>query len=164
MEKALLRVLTRAGGEAIKAMRVASSRSVRQRKRFKVARVNAALPIFYPRKKGTIEDLAWTMKVQGKPVPVADFGPRQSRKGVTVGINAGKRVLIKGAFIARMKNGHVGVFQRAFRGAPRTPIREAFTTRISDVFKDNGMVPAVQARTQTVFARAFERLMRMEKL
>lgn len=162
VERALTRALTRAGGEAVRAMKVAASRSVRQRKRFKVKRVNEALPLFFPRGKQEINDLVWRMGVSSKLVPIVEFPHSQTRRGVSVGVNAGKRTLIKGAFIARMKSGHVGVFRRAFKGAPRLPIKEAFTTRVSDVFEDNGMVPAVYARTQSVFQRAFDRLLKLE--
>lgn len=54
----------------------------------------------------------------------------------------------------------MGIFVR--KGAKRLPIEEKFTTRISDVFTDFGMVPAVHARAQAVFTKTFERLLPIE--
>jgi hypothetical protein len=131
LEKALERALKKAGSNAIRDMQAASTREVRRRKRFKIARVKKSLALTYP--KGTkINSLVWRMDVRGTVVPVASMQYRQTKKGVSVAINQGRRKLIKGAFEARMKSGHVGIFTRAFRGAPRLPIREAFTTKISD--------------------------------
>lgn len=42
------------------------------------------------------------------------------------------------------------------------PFRELFTTRISDVFGDNGMVPAVHQRAQNMFSSSFSRLLPLE--
>ncbi len=159
LDKALARALKKAGSNAIRGMKSASTRSVRQRKSFKVARVNKALTLTYP-KGNRIDDLVWRMHVSSDPVPVASLPHRQTRRGVTVKINQGKRKLIKGAFVARMSSGHKGVFQRTSKKS--LPIREAFTTRITDVFKDEGMIPAVQARAQRDFRGAFARLFAME--
>lgn len=158
--KGLQRALSRAGSDAIRAIRVESNRYARARKRFKVARVNAALPLTFPRGAKSIEDLVWTMRVRGEVVPVASFPHRQTRQGVRVEINTGKTVLIRSAFLATMRSGHKGVFRRA--GKARLPINELFTTRISDVFKDAGMVPSTLARGQAVFAATFARLLPVE--
>lgn len=161
VEKAVVRALSKAGGDALRAMKTASSRALRQRKRFKAGRVSKALPIFYPQNKQDISQLVWTMQVSGRPVPLIEFPHRQTKRGVTVSVNAGRSPqLVKGAFIARMKSGHEGIFRR--RGEKRLPIDEAFSTRISDVFEDSGMVPAVFARTQQVFRSSFDRLLPLE--
>lgn len=47
----------------------------------------------------------------GRPIGVISFGARKRRDGVSVNI-MGKRKVIKSAFIAKMKSGHVGVFAR----------------------------------------------------
>ncbi len=183
VESALLKALTKSGNDAARAMKAASGRSVRQRKRLKVARVNNGLPLLFPKASKDIGRLEWVMKIEGNAVPIADYPHSQTRKGVTVGVNNAGRKLIAGAFIATMRSGHRGVFVRAKSGAfgpmtkkqikrsksklgffrvARLPIEEVFTTRISDVFNDSGMVPAVQARTQSVFAASFGRLLPIE--
>ncbi len=173
VRSAVARALKKAGGDAIRAMRVESSRTIRERKRFKVRTVNTALVLDFPR-GNNIDQLEWKMRVRGQIVPVVDFPHRQigsriiGRKGrkerasggVRVEINRGRPVLIRSAFVATMRSGHTGVFLR--KGAARLPIRELFTTRVSDVFGDTGMVPNVQARTQDVFKSAFARLLPLE--
>lgn len=162
VEKAAFRALKKAGTSAARAMLAASNRSVRFRKRFKVADVKKALPVTYPKSgRKDIESLVWTMRVSGKAFPLAAFPYRETRKGVIVRVNKGKGQLVKGVFVATMASGHVGIFKRV-KGQGRLPIREAYTTRISDVFDDAGMIPAVQARTQAVFSRDFERLFPLE--
>lgn len=158
--RALTRALAKAGTDAIRQLKSTSNKTVRQRKRFKVARVNKALPVYYPQNKSDISRLVWRMDVSGAPVPLAEFPYRQTRKGVSVAVNTGKRVMVKGAFVARMKSGHVGIYHR--RGKARLPIDEAFTTRVSDVFNDSGMIPELQAKTNAVFRNSFGRLLPVE--
>lgn len=141
-------------------MKAESSRLVRARKKFKVAKVNQSLPLTFPSAGAPIHRLVWRMDVSGQTMPLSAFPARQTRKGVVVQVNAGSPKLFKSAFLATMKSGHTGVFYR--QGAARLPIDEAFSTRISDVFHDEGMIPAVQARAQSVFASAFARLLPQE--
>lgn len=159
LERALVATLSKSGRDAIRALKAESSRVVRARKRLKVKRVNAALPLTFPKGRD-ISDLVWRMDVSGEAVRVVDYPHRQTRKGVSVAINVGKRKLIKGAFLATMKSGHRGVFKR--EGKARLPIDELFSTRVSDVFGDAGMIPAVQERAQLVFSQTFDRVLPLE--
>ena len=147
LEKALAKATT----SAARALRAAATKNVRQRKRFKVSKLKKSLPL------RRVNAQEWRMDVSGEPMPVAAFPHRQTAKGVSVAINQGQRKLIKSAFVATMKSGHRGVFRRVGKG--RLPIEELFTTRVSDVFNDNGMLPFVLARTQDVFRSTLERLM-----
>lgn len=160
IEKALVRAVSRAGGDALRALRTESSKLIRGKKRFKASRVNKSLPLMFPRGAKDLGALEWRMKVSGKPVPVAEFPHSQTKKGVSVGINVGKRTVIKSAFIATLKSGHEGVFRRV--GRSRLPIREAFTTRVSDVFQDADVIPGAQAKAQEKFKSAFSRLLAIE--
>jgi hypothetical protein len=159
LETALTRSLGKAGSDAARAMKAASGKTVRERKRLKVARVNKALPLTFPKVKD-ISSLVWRMDVSGSPIPAVDYPHRQTRRGVSVEINTGKRSLIRGAFVATMRSGHTGIFRR--RGKSRLPIDEVFTSKIADVFRDSGMIPAVHARTRAVFKGAFDRLLPLE--
>lgn len=47
------------------------------------------------------------------------------RGGIKVMVTRGKRKMIKGAFVARMESGHVGVFRRGEKGK-RLPIEELY--------------------------------------
>ena len=60
-------------------------------------------------------DLEATITVKGAGFPMSAFQPRRLRNGVSVLIK-GKRIMIPGAFLATMKNGHQGVFARGAYG------------------------------------------------
>lgn len=160
VEAAIIRAVSKAGGDAIRAMKADSSRKVRERKRLKLSTVNKSLPIRFPTGKRDLHSMVWRMDVSGRPIPVAEFPHRQVRKGVSAEITKGRRKLIKGAFTATLRSGHAGVFRR--RGKARLPIDEAFTTRVSDVFRDPGFIPQVHARTAAVLNAALARLLPVE--
>ena len=159
VERALANTLSKAGGDAARAGRAESSRKIRERKSMKAGAVGKALPLTFPGTK-EIARLAWRMDVSGALVPVSAYPHRQTRKGVSVAINKGSRSLIRSAFVVTLKSGHKGVFLR--KGDARLPIKEAFTTRVSDVFMDGGFIPAVQARQQRAFSATFTRVLPLE--
>jgi hypothetical protein len=159
VESALAAALSKAGGDAIRSTAAESNRMVRRWKRMKVAALKKALPLTFPGTK-EIARLAWRMDVSGALVPVSAYPLRQTRKGISVAINTGARSFIRSAFVATMRSGHRGVFLRDGKG--RLPIKEAFTTRVSDVFRDEGFIPAVHAKAAKTFASSFARLMPLE--
>lgn len=159
VERGLASALSKAGGDAARAMAAESNRGIRSRKRMKIAALKKALPLTFPRTKEIVR-LAWRMDVSGALVPVSAFPLRQTRKGISVAINTGARSFIKSAFVATMKSGHRGVFLRS--GKKRLPIKEAFTTRVVDVFEDAGFIPRVQGRTVKVFDSSFARVLPLE--
>lgn len=160
LERALTKAISWAGRDAIRAVRSAGSKGVRARKRMKAGRVNASLVLTFPRGAKHIDDMAWRMDVSGKPIPLVDFPNRQTKKGVSVAVNRGRRVLVLSAFRATMKSGHVGIFKR--RDKKRLPIDELFSTRVSDVFLDGGFVPSLVERGQLVFGKTFDRVLPLE--
>ena len=180
LERALVRTLSMAGGDAIRAARVTSSRNVRDKKKMKVARVNRGLKLVLPRGARAIDSLEWRVDVGGAMVPIASFSflsfgariqGRAGRKerssgGISAAINVGSRSKISSAFSLTLRSGHEGVFLRTGakvgpKGGQR-PFRELFTTRISDVFKDQDTAPTALIRAQTVFASSFARLLPLE--
>lgn len=69
-------------------------------------------------------NLEATITVKGAGYPLSAFAPRQTKRGVSAKIK-GVRHLFPGTFMARMPNGHVGVFARgAYAGKGATAIRE----------------------------------------
>lgn len=178
-EAAVVRAVSKAGGDALRFLRAGSSRLIRSRKRFKVSRVNKAMTLRYPRGVRSIEELVWHMDVKDSAMPIADLPNRQVRRGVSVAVNTSGRKLLAQAFIARMKSGHTGVFLRAEGGGigpltkrqtklgqrlrvGRLPIQEVFTSRISDVFADDGFLGFVGGGVSDKFAEAFGRLLPLE--
>lgn len=160
-ESALVRAVAKAGGDGLRALRVAGSRRVRERKRVKVSRVNASLPLAFPRRKKELYDLVWRMGVSARPIPLIDFPHRQTKKGVSVSVDVGKGPrLIKSGFIATMRSGHVGIFTRV--GKQRLPIREGFGTRLTGVFRDQGNVSFVLGQARETFAKSLDRILPLE--
>lgn len=173
-DAAAMAAARKAGVSAVRKGRAAGSRAIRERKAMKVAHVNKAIDIVYPRDKQT---LLWRVKASGAYVPVSAFPHRQTkgpgrdtssgkftkakkvrggRGGVYVTINKGQRVLIRGAFIATMKSGHTGVFKRRDKHK-RLPIREAYTTTVADAFRD--AIPRVVEVMRTEFSTTFARVL-----
>lgn len=158
---AVTRAARKAGSSAIRAVRVESTRAVRARKQIRVRAVRNALTVSRAPAAGTaLENLEWKMFAKDVGTRISDYPFRQTRAGVSVGINAGARSLIKSAFVATMKSGHTGVFKR--EGTARLGIKELFTTRVADVFRDSGMMPKVEARATAEFSSTFDRVLPME--
>lgn len=158
----IMRAALRAGSDAIKAGRAESVRKIRERRAMKAGAVRDAITLQFPT-SGEGGALLWSINVSSKPARVADYPYRQTRQGVSVQIKTSGRSLIRGAFVATMpKSGHTGVFYRTGefgrRGNPKLEkIDEAFTTRVSDVFRDAGFIEAVLDRTKAVFRSTYAR-------
>lgn len=120
--------------------------------------------------RGTIASstrLEATLTAKGAGFPLYVFDPRQTRNGVSVMVK-GRRIVILRAFIARMKNGHVGVFARGAYGGKsgkrlrpaghgtsgfqfakgRTPINELYTLSPPDAFGNPDVIRAMNDRVQ----------------
>lgn len=88
------------------------------------------------------------------PDPSAIMGGKTSG-GVSVLIDGAKHQF-KNAFVAQMKNGHKGIFQRDGRG--RLGIHELFTSSIPQMTEDqkqNRIPPKLAEEAQQVFENAF---------
>jgi hypothetical protein len=160
VERALTRALGLAGNQALRWMQKDSISAVRARKLLREQVVKDGLPLVFPGRKATIRAMAWVMKVSGEPMAISRYPHIQTKRGVSFRINTqGGTKRIKSAFTARMRSGHEGVFLR--KGKGRLPIQELWTSRISDVMKDQGTIPAIEAKAyakmQTVFAKGLER-------
>jgi hypothetical protein len=155
-EKALSRALRLAGNAALKVMASESESHVVGRKLIDRARVRGGLDLVFPGSKEAISSLVWTERVSGEAMPLAHFPFIATGQGVRVRVNtSGGWGVLPHAFAARMKNGHLGVFQR--KGKERKPIREMWTTKISDAMSDEGAVETVQGRAMGMFTDTFDR-------
>lgn len=159
LKGALKRALRKAGASALRDMRSEATKRVRARKRIKVSYVRAAMTLRRPR-GGDIAAMAWAVDVSGKPVPLVAYPHRQTKKGVSVEVNKGKRTLLKGAFVATMKSGHRGVFRR--KGTARLPIEELRGSRPVDALLHKGEADAVAARGGATFEATFARVLPLE--
>lgn len=116
----------------------------------KVGRVKQAINI----EKASAGRLVARIVARGARIPLVDFGARgpEPSRGRGKGVSAklpGGRGRYPTAFLARMKSGHRGVFQRV--GTQRTPIYELFGPSIVKVFEKH--VPLGEARRSDVLVK-----------
>lgn len=159
MKAALKRALKKAGATALRDMRAEASKRVRERKRIKGAYIRQALTLRRP-KGGDISSMEWAVDVSGGAVPLVAYPHRQTKKGVSVEVNRGKRTLLAGSFVATMKSGHVGVFRR--RGKARLPIEELRGSRPLDALLHRGEAEGVAARGGASFTATLVRVLPLE--
>jgi hypothetical protein len=104
--------------------------------------------------------MAWAVRVSGEPVPLVAYPHRQTKQGVTVEVNRGKRTLVKGSFVATMQSGHEGIFRR--RGKARLPIEELRGSRPVDALLHEGEAQGVADRGSKSFGATFNRVLPLE--
>lgn len=158
LQRALMAALKKAGGDGIRAARAEAKRRTRERVRIRAGYLaDKALPLTFPRGATTVEGLEWVMRVSGRPVPLGEYPRRQTRKGVSVEVVKGRRMLIQHAFLATAKTGRKAVFLRP--SSARYPMGHRLGLGVADSMKD-GLTPtaALQlglARMNSAFARLF---------
>jgi hypothetical protein len=154
--KAIKAATRKAGATALRDMRAEASKRIRKRKRLKASTVREAIRL--RKRDGAVPEFA--IDFSGKGVPLRDYPNRQTKKGVSVEVNRGKRTLVKSAFQATMTSGHRGVFRRDQKA--RLPISELFGSRPVDAMLHQGESEAVAERGRTSFAETFERVLPLE--
>ncbi len=159
LKAALKRALRKAGATALRDMRSEASKRIRARKRIKPSYIKRALSLRRP-KGGDIAGMAWAVDVSGEAVPLVAYPHRQTKKGVSVEVNRGKRTLVKGSFLATLKSGHAGVFKR--KGAARLPIAELRGSRPVDALLHEGEAQGVADRGGQSFGETFARVLPLE--
>jgi hypothetical protein len=158
---AMGRAAKKAGATAVRDMRAEATKRIRSRKRLKMGIIRNAIALIKPRGAHSILDMGWGLNVRGTVVPLIAYPHRQTRKGVSVAVNVGKRTLVQGAFIATMpKSGHKGIWRRA--GKSRLPIVELYGSRPVDALLHQGESEGVLERGKRTFDAAFKRLLPIE--
>lgn len=148
------RAIVRSLNRAVAASNTEAGRVVREELNLKLADVKDVISV----RKASSQGLTASLVISPKPAPLIDFAARQTAKGVTVKVKRqGGRVLVRNAFIAKMKSGHVGVFTRGLLGggySKRLPIRELFSTSVRQLFKRASAVKRVTVRAAEAFNAA----------
>ena len=133
--KTATRTLNRTADKA----RVAASRTVRETYNIKAGDLNKSVKTT----KASISKLETLLTITGKPVALMAFAARQTLKGVTYKIlKAGGRVRLPHAFIATMKSGHIGVFER--RTDKSLPIAERKFISMPSVWGSKAVMSVVE--------------------
>lgn len=89
-------------------VRAEATRQIRGRYNLKAGTVREQLRI----ERANRNRLTSAVVASGAPIPLYEFGARQTQKGVTVAVKKGQRKLVRGVFIAKMPSGKIGVFGR----------------------------------------------------
>lgn len=146
------RAIVRALNRAVDAGKTEAVKLTREELNLKAADVRESISV---RKAGASLARA-EIVIAPKPVPLIDYGARQTKTGVTVKVKrGGGRSLVRHAFVATMRSGHRGVFSRTPKGggaaSRRLPIRELFSTSVRQLFKRRSAVDRVTKRAAEAF-------------
>lgn len=116
-------------------------------------------------KRATQANMEVRLKATGKPITLINYGARQTKSGVTVTVKGG-RTILRHAFIAKMGNGHTGVFERIGAARlgkkvmingklrrPNTPIEEKYGPSIPDSLANTAVNKVLMKRIQDALPR-----------
>lgn len=160
IQRAVFQAVKKAGGDALRHLRAETKRQVRSRVAIRAGYLAAsALPLRFATGR-TVEELVWVMRVSGREVPLGEYPRRQTKKGVNVEVQRGRRMLLKGAFLAKSRSGRQSVFLRPSKF--RYPMGHRLGLNVVDSMAD-GQIPAgALGEAGKVFGYAFERLFPLE--
>lgn len=159
LRSACVRTLRKAGATALRDMRSEANKRIRTRKRIAGKYIARSLRIRRPTGSDP-STMSWHVELDGSPVPLVAYPHRQTKRGVSVEVNRGKRTIVKGAFLAVMSSGHEGVYKR--EGKKRLPIRELLGSRPVDALLHQGEADAVGKRGARSLTETFRRLFPVE--
>lgn len=164
VSRVMTKGLTWGGRDALRGLASGAQRVVRDRKALAVKRVKGALKTTHPRTGASLPQMVWVLRASGAPVAMSDYPhkdtQRTSRKGVWVTVNKGVRKQLRHAFEVRLRSGHVGIFERSGAGGARLPIKELFTSRVSEPVGD--AAPELLQKAQETFTRTWARVLKAE--
>lgn len=160
VERAVFQALKKAGGDALRRLRAETKRQVRARVAIRAGYLAAsALPLRFATGR-RVDELVWVMRVSGKEVPLGEYPRRATKKGVSVEVQRGRRVLLKKAFLARAKSGRQSVFLRPSKF--RYPMGHRLGLSAADTMADGKIPAAALGEAGKVLGAGFERLFPLE--
>lgn len=154
-KQAGVRALNRTMGMA----KTAGKREMVRQYSFRSAKVESTLIVV----KASPQRVEAAVRSRGFRTRLIDMTARQVKRGVTVRIS-NRRKLIRGAFIAKMKSGHVGVFARepgmqmGKRGKPikNRKIKELYTIAIPEAFGSQEVIDSMRQTFRDKFMARFK--------
>ncbi|MBR7961236.1 phage tail protein [Burkholderia vietnamiensis] len=122
---------------------------------------SSAIKSSFSVQKASRGKLVAVLKSTGRPVALINYGARQGKNGVSVQVKAGRTVL-RHAFIATMRNGHKGVFERTGRAHKKVmrngkavrsglPIKELFGPSIPQSLANDAVQKALMKKIREKF-------------
>lgn len=154
------RTITTALNKTITSLRTQTRREIQQRIKLKGQVINRGLKINRAQhKKFATQTPQASLTVNHNPVPLIHYQARQTkRKGISVNVKGQRKYLPK-AFIATMRSGHRGVFQRDTN--KRLPIRELYSTRLTDIVNNPQLIASIAKQAQQRFKIELERAIKL---
>lgn len=158
VEKAVPRALNKVADQ----VKTNAARQIRDAGyKIKISDIKTNLQVKY----ATTTRLTASVIVKGKPIALIKYGARQTRKGVSVDVLKGRKV-IAGAFIATMPNGHRGVFVRVGTKHVKKikagrifwsqlPIKELFGPSVPSAIANAQVQDAIERLIRTKFPEVF---------
>lgn len=153
--KALPRALNKVADQA----KVQASREIRDAGyQLKVSVIKTAITL----KRANRNTLQAEVIASAPMMPLYAYAARRTKKGITVAVRSGQRKLIQNphAFIATLRSGHTGIFERVVVGgkrAPRLPIRELYGPSIPQAFANKTVQQALVRVVRERFPAILER-------
>lgn len=144
-KKAAVRALNR----TIQQAKTAAKREMVKEYSFKSSKIESTIRIFNA-STGRVEA---KLSSRSRRTRLIDMAARQVKAGTTVRIK-NKRKLIKSAFIARMKSGHIGVFSRLTNKSK--PIKELYTISIPEAMGSQAVIDSMRKVIGARFAERFK--------
>jgi len=141
------KVMARAINRAIETTRTEASRKIRETYYIKAKDIKASLTL----KKASAGDLTARITSRGSTIPLTKFKvkpqkPQPKRRLVVVArVKKGAGGPISGAFVAQMRSGHIGVFNRV--AGPRLPITQRFGPAVPQMLGGREVITHVQEKT-----------------
>jgi len=154
--KALPRALNKVADQA----KVQASREIRAAGyQLKVSVIKAAITL----KRANRNTLQAEVIASAPMMPLYAYAARRTKKGITVAVRSGQRKLIQNphAFIATLRSGHTGIFERVVvvggKRSPRLPIRELYGPSIPQAFANKTVQQALVRVVRERFPAILER-------
>lgn len=148
--KQIPKVLSRALNRANKAAETAAKREVADKYTLSRATVSATLKL----KGATAGNLTAELRSTGGVMPVTKYKASQTGAGVEVQIKKGGGGLITSAFIANLRSGHVGAFNRT--GSSRLPIKERYGPSIPSILGTEPVSAVIQEKAVETFDKRLD--------
>lgn len=158
MPKAGKRAQSRALNKAIRQARTVGAREISARRNVKVGRAKGEMRLQMAR-PGRPQA---AVVASGSPIRAIEVKGRktQTKLGVTAKIGQKGRHLFKGAFIAKMASGHVGIFRRKNKG--RLPIIEMTLPSVAATMVNEGVDEIMRSKAAPSYEAELIRLLEWE--
>lgn len=159
----VIKAQTRAMNSAIRPAKTAAKRSIARQRFLSAKQAEAGLTLVFATEQKQVAQI----KGKGRMLALTKLktglgNPKQQALGVKANTRTGKRTLIRGAFIARMPSGHVGVFVRTDKGGGpkkvrRLPIQEQRLPSIAHTLTNEETVEAITEKFGAVYPQRLEK-------